>query len=157
MCGGVADAMRRGASVALTPCNKARTTMNEPRPMPVETLRLHLANERTFLAWIRTGVALMGFGFAIARFGLFLRQVASAERLGAGATDALGSAWGGTALVALGMLASLGATIRFGVVRRAIDRGDVGAPRAQFVYAMGWVAALVGLTLGILLARALGR
>lgn len=35
----------------------------------------HLANERTFLAWIRTSIALMGFGFVIVKFALFLRQV----------------------------------------------------------------------------------
>ena len=27
----------------------------------------HLANERTFLAWVRTSIALMGFGVVIAR------------------------------------------------------------------------------------------
>ncbi|MCJ8280458.1 MAG: DUF202 domain-containing protein [Rivularia sp. ALOHA_DT_140] len=37
-------------------------------------LREHLANERTFLAWVRTSIALIGFGLAIARFSLFLRQ-----------------------------------------------------------------------------------
>jgi putative membrane protein len=131
--------------------------MDHPPTKPEETLRLHLASERTFLAWIRTGVSLMGFGFAIARFGLFLRQIAAAESLRVGATDALGSAWGGTALVVLGMLASLGATVRYGMVRRAIDRGDVGAPPARLVYALGWVAALVGLVLSVLLARAVGR
>lgn len=101
----------------------------------------------------------MGFGFAIARFGLFLRQLAAAEnlRVRVGAADALGSAWAGTALVALGMLTSVGATVRYAMVRRAIDRGTVGAPRAQLVYALGWVAALVGLTLSTLLARAIGR
>ncbi|CAF3343867.1 unnamed protein product [Rotaria socialis] len=29
----------------------------------------HLANERTFLAWIRTGLGIFAFGCAIARFG----------------------------------------------------------------------------------------
>ena len=37
-------------------------------------LREHLANERTFLAWLRTSIALIGFGLAIARFSLLLRQ-----------------------------------------------------------------------------------
>ncbi len=32
----------------------------------------HLANERTFLAWVRTGIALIGFGFVIAKFAIFL-------------------------------------------------------------------------------------
>lgn len=32
----------------------------------------HLANKRTFLAWVRTAIALMGFGFVIAKFQIFL-------------------------------------------------------------------------------------
>ncbi|HEY2582553.1 MAG TPA: DUF202 domain-containing protein [Mucilaginibacter sp.] len=35
----------------------------------------HLANERTFLAWIRTSIALMGFGFVIVKFALFIRSI----------------------------------------------------------------------------------
>lgn len=35
----------------------------------------HLANERTFLAWIRTSIALMGFGFVVVKFSLFVRQL----------------------------------------------------------------------------------
>src|SRR5688572_6159834 len=35
----------------------------------------HLANERTFLAWIRTSIALMGFGFVIVKFAVFMRQM----------------------------------------------------------------------------------
>lgn len=37
--------------------------------------REHLANERTFLAWIRTSIALIGLGFVIVKFTLFLKQV----------------------------------------------------------------------------------
>lgn len=36
----------------------------------------HLANERTFLAWVRTGIAIMAFGFVVVKFSLFLRQMA---------------------------------------------------------------------------------
>jgi putative membrane protein len=35
----------------------------------------HLANQRTFLAWLRTSVALIGLGFVVSRFGLFLRTL----------------------------------------------------------------------------------
>jgi hypothetical protein len=38
--------------------------------------RDHLANERTFLAWVRTSVAVVVFGFAIGRFAIALRQLA---------------------------------------------------------------------------------
>jgi putative membrane protein len=36
--------------------------------------REHLANERTFLAWIRTGLAMIVFGFALGRFGVAMHQ-----------------------------------------------------------------------------------
>ncbi|MDQ1149548.1 YidH family protein [Sphingobacterium zeae] len=35
----------------------------------------HLANERTFLAWIRTSLGIMGFGFVVVKFSLFIRQI----------------------------------------------------------------------------------
>ncbi len=37
--------------------------------------RDHLANERTFLAWVRTGAAIVVFGFAIGRFSIAMRQL----------------------------------------------------------------------------------
>lgn len=123
---------------------------------PEETLRLHQANERTLLAWVRTGIALMAFGFAIARFGVFLRQVA-ALRPPPLPHSSFGSAWVGAALVALGMLANLLATLRFASIRRAIERGDVGAPNAALVYVIGFTVTLIGLAMTILLARALGE
>ena len=106
------------------------------------------------LAWIRTGIALMAFGFAIARFGVFLRQVASIGQVTVH-QQAVGSAWVGAALVALGMLANLLATIRYAQIRRAIERGATGAPNALVVYVFGIIATLVGLVMTILLVRAL--
>lgn len=35
----------------------------------------HLANERTFLAWIRTSIAMMGLGFVVVKFTLFIKQL----------------------------------------------------------------------------------
>jgi len=35
----------------------------------------HLANERTYLAWIRTSLGIMVFGFVVVKFSLFLKQV----------------------------------------------------------------------------------
>jgi putative membrane protein len=116
-----------------------------------ETLRVHQANERTMLAWIRTGIALMAFGFAIARFGVFLRAVAGAGQVAVHAQPGVGSTWVGAALVALGMLANLAATVRYAQIRRAIERGAVGAPSPLMVYAFGATATLVGLVMTVLL------
>lgn len=41
----------------------------------MNNLRDHLANERTFLAWIRTSIGLMAFGFVVEKFSLFLKQI----------------------------------------------------------------------------------
>jgi putative membrane protein len=122
---------------------------------PEETLRLHQANERTMLAWIRTGIALMAFGFAIARFGLFLREVLTVRA--PTPHEGLGTAWLGTLLVALGMVTNLVGTLRYAHIRRSIERGDVGAPRATLVYAVGFGATLIGLAMSALLFRSLSE
>ena len=41
--------------------------------------RDHLADERTFLAWVRTGAAIVVFGFAIGRFSIALRQLTALQ------------------------------------------------------------------------------
>jgi putative membrane protein len=46
-----------------------------------DRVRDHLANERTFLAWVRTALGLIGLGFVLARMGLFLRQLAAMSGL----------------------------------------------------------------------------
>ncbi len=56
----------------------------------------------------------------------------------------------------MGMMANVLATVRYGQVRRAILRGDVGAPSATFVYVLGTAAVLVGLAMTILITRSLG-
>lgn len=37
----------------------------------------HLANERTFLAWIRTNLGIMAFGFVVGKFSFFVQKIAS--------------------------------------------------------------------------------
>jgi putative membrane protein len=73
----------------------------------------HLANERTFLAWIRTSIALMGFGFVVVKFSLFVRQLSLA--VGAPAnTPAKGfSGVIGLCLVVVGALTALIGYLRY--------------------------------------------
>ncbi len=129
--------------------------MSAPEAAPIETLRIHQANERTMLAWLRTGIALMAFGFAIARFAVFLRQVAAVGSAAIPSTHGFGSAWLGAALVAAGMITSASATLRYHHVRRAIERGNVGAPSPTAVYLIGSGIAFIGLVMTWLLLRAL--
>lgn len=120
-----------------------------------QRLQLHQSNERTLLAWIRTGIALMAFGFAIARFGFFLRQLVSLDHAPEAAEESTSTAWVGAALVALGVLAHLVATVRYARSRRAISRGDFGGSRAGTVIAFGAIATLVGAGMTVLLVLAL--
>src|SRR3990167_8722824 len=39
-----------------------------------DTTTNHLANERTFLAWIRTSISIIIFGFVVSRFGIALKE-----------------------------------------------------------------------------------
>jgi putative membrane protein len=50
--------------------------MNNPETSPRGKAADHLANERTFLAWIRTAIAVMAFGFVVVKFSLFVKQLA---------------------------------------------------------------------------------
>jgi putative membrane protein len=49
--------------------------MKEEKNQTIANPSDHLANERTFLAWIRTSIAIMGFGFVVVKFALFVKQV----------------------------------------------------------------------------------
>jgi uncharacterized membrane protein YidH (DUF202 family) len=42
---------------------------------PYQRVLQHLANQRTFLAWLRTSVAVIGLGFIVSRFGLLIRTI----------------------------------------------------------------------------------
>jgi putative membrane protein len=77
-----------------------------------EKSREHLANERTFLAWIRTSIALMGFGFVIVKFALFLKQISILldPKL---ATSKLHSSDVGVIMIALGVFVALLAFLQF--------------------------------------------
>ena len=52
----------------------AETTENK-KPSKAPDRRDHMANERTFLAWVRTSIAIMAFGFVVEKFALFIREI----------------------------------------------------------------------------------
>lgn len=83
----------------------------------------HLANERTFLAWIRTSIAIMGFGFVVVKFSLFIRQLSLAlgEKMvlpGKGYSPVIG-----ISLVIIGALMALLAFIRYRNIERHLTKG----------------------------------
>ncbi len=48
----------------------------EQKSAKVRDLRVHMANERTFLAWVRTSIGIMAFGFVVEKFALFMKKLA---------------------------------------------------------------------------------
>ena len=108
--------------------------------------RVHLAAERTLLAWIRTGLALMGFGFVVARFGLFLREVAAvAERKPPALSPGL-SVFLGTALVLFGVVVTLLATVQH---VRLLGRLERGEPYRPSRWSLGVIVSLILAAVGI--------
>ena len=94
----------------------------------VRNRRVHMANERTFLAWIRTSVGIMAFGFVVEKFALFIRQISYVlEKSGLPGTaipppPPLGhSSVVGILLVGLGALLVVLAFIRYKKIARQID------------------------------------
>jgi len=103
------------------------------REIPAEhRAQEHLANERTFLAWVRTSVALISLGFVLARVGPWLGHGGmGAARLGA-RTPVLGFG-----LVIFGALLTLLAAWRYDRVNREIESGLVKTDRV-----LVWFVAL---------------
>jgi putative membrane protein len=112
----------------------------------------HLANERTFLAWVRTSIAMMSLGFVVARFGLWLRELAAhlspqSSVRGLGVSGPVGMA-----MIAFGGALALLAAWRFRIVNRQIDLGKVSVDRGLVTLvalAMGALAVLMVAYLGM--------
>lgn len=64
----------------------AKAGAEQPKRRDSSRVRDHLANERTYLAWMRTAIALMGFGVVIVRLRAFhpplIHQPGNGWRLG---------------------------------------------------------------------------
>ena len=97
----------------------------EKKSAKVRSRRVHMANERTFLAWIRTSIGVMAFGFVVEKFSLFIKQVSyflGKSNLDRTIPPAPGySSILGIFLVGLGALMGVLAFIRYKKVEKQID------------------------------------
>ncbi|MGB8522826.1 MAG: DUF202 domain-containing protein [Candidatus Acidiferrales bacterium] len=115
----------------------------------------HLANERTFLAWIRTSISIIVFGFVVAKFGITLREFLRVQ--GAGVRESGESLVIGVGFIAMGIFMALAAWFRYQSTMRRIEAGDFKPARA-IVTVLTVVAAVFGIILAVYLiypARAL--
>ncbi len=106
--------------------------------------RDHLANERTFLAWVRTGIATVIFGFAIGRFSIALREFLHLE--GGGAATSGITAWFGVISIVGGVLLILAGLSRYRKTRAQLDE-DTFEPAGFVIDIVSYLLGLFGLAL----------
>jgi putative membrane protein len=101
-----------------------------------EKVRDHLANERTYLAWMRTGIALMGFGVLIVRLRILRPPLAPQPP---------GNGWKlGLAFSLVGLLTLLLSTQHYLAVRRDIDE-DTYQPADRWIILSSLAVILLGI------------
>ena len=107
----------------------------------------HLANERTFLAWIRTSIAIMAFGFVAVKFALFVKQIALVVNDKADTLPSKGySAVLGVVLVGIGVFMALFSYFRYKRIERDL-LSNTFQPSSKLSTVFTFVIILVGLLL----------
>ncbi|HKW45710.1 MAG TPA: DUF202 domain-containing protein [Candidatus Eremiobacteraceae bacterium] len=111
----------------------------------------HLANERTFLAYVRTSLSLMAFGFVIAKFAVLAHTMPNGQ-LGITQGATVSGHKLGIVFAAIGAVLGAVGSWRFVVVDAELKRGEYrSAP---------WLAVAVGaatVTTGVLVIMNLLR
>ena len=102
---------------------REQETLSRP-PATSRGVTDHLANERTFLAWIRTGLATITFGFVVERFGLVVQEL-DPKTQSLFVLSFHASSLVGVALTVLGVIILVFALINFLQNRRSIDAGQI--------------------------------
>ncbi len=112
--------------------NVSQISLEAKRRNP-SRVRDHLANERTYLAWMRTGISLTGFGIVIAR----LRMLQPIIKTG-------GSGWQlGLSFCLMGILTVILCTQHYFAVRRDIDE-DTYEPPDRWVFLFSLSITILG-------------
>ena len=101
----------------------------------------HLANERTFLAWIRTSISIIVFGFVVAKFGITLRQLLRMQ--GQSQHESGMSLAIGVGFMAMGIFMALVSLVRYRTTMNQLN-SDEFQPANAIVIVLGVIAALFG-------------
>ena len=94
---------------------------DERTSVRIRNHRVHMANERTFLAWIRTSIAIMAFGFVVEKFSLFVKQMGYYLGKEVSPPPPGQSSIIGIVLVGLGVIMGVLAFLRYKKVEQQID------------------------------------
>lgn len=109
----------------------------------------HLANERTFLAWIRTSLSIIVFGFVVAKFGIALREFLMIQHHAPmkGSNDSLGI---GIVFMSVGTIIGLIALVQYRIIMHRIDANQF-KPTSGLITLLGVFTAIFGAVLVIYL------
>jgi putative membrane protein len=130
--------------------------MSEVNSLPVKGGKAsdHLANERTFLAWIRTSISIIVFGFVVARFGITLREflrVQGSVRHESGTSLAMG-----VGFIVMGIFMAMAALVRYRATMKRLNE-DKFEPAEGIVTVLAVLAALFGAILSAYLIYTASR
>ena len=112
-------------------------------PFDDALIRTHLANERTFLAWLRSAVVLLGVGLGAVALG------------GSGGSEAVVALVLGGVSVAAALVMVLWAYVSFGATSAGIERRRYRPPRAFIATATALVAVTGVVVIALLAVEAL--
>lgn len=111
--------------------------------------RDHLANERTFLAYVRTALSFIAFGFVVARFSLFTREISVIAHISV--PNSHTSAIFGVFMAAAGIALGIYGAARY-VGTRAALQADTQSPMPDWAAVLG---GAVVTAVGVIVAYAL--
>ena len=116
-----------------------RNESDQPKKPSADRVREHLANERTYLAWMRSAIAMMGFGVLIVRLRILRPPLAPQPP---------GNGWKlGLAFALLGLLTVVLSTQHYFAVRRDIDR-DTYEPSDRWIIVFSLAVIILGVGVG---------
>lgn len=102
----------------------------------------HLANERTFLAWLRTSISLTSLGFVVSRFSVWLRELSARIDQQPQSVHTGWSLWIGVAMMLAGAFLAILSARRYRVVKLAIEEGRPSADTFAIFLVTGLVILL---------------
>lgn len=114
--------------------NSVDTDRQKPQQKNPSRVQAHLANERTYLAWMRTAISLMGFGVVIVRLRTFHPPILPHP----------GNGWKlGLLFSLVGLVTVLLSTHHYFSVRQDIEQ-DTYEPTARWVILFSLAVTLLG-------------
>lgn len=99
----------------------------------------HLANERTFLAWVRTSIGIMAFGFVVVKFSLFVKQFSLMLGKAHEVKSHGLSAVAGITLVAVGAATVIFSWFRYRNIEKQLNEGTYGHSSGLLMTLTGFI------------------